>query len=74
MGSRIDTLIEGGTVVAGGLVSDATVAIGDGKIVGLLSPGVQVSDTTVRRIDAPRKNRHAHRRIVSSFVRICPDR
>jgi dihydropyrimidinase len=55
MGSRIDTLIEGGMVVAGGRVSEATVAIGDGRIVGLLSPGVEVSDPAARRIDASRK-------------------
>ena len=55
MGSRIDTLIEGGAVVAGGQVSEATIAIGDGKIVGLLSPGVPVAEATARRIDASGK-------------------
>src|SRR6516162_7798868 len=55
MGSRIDTLIQGGAVVAGGQVSEATIAIGDGKIVGLLSPGVPVAEATARRIDASGK-------------------
>jgi dihydropyrimidinase len=55
MGSRIDTLIEGGRVVAGGQVSEATVAIGDGTIVGVLSPGVQIAEATARRIDATGK-------------------
>jgi dihydropyrimidinase len=55
MGSRIDALVEGGAVVAAGRVSEATVAIGDGKIVGVLSPGLQVSDPTARRIDASGK-------------------
>jgi len=55
MGNQIDTLVEGGMVVAGGMVREATVAIGDGKIVGLLSPGVDVSSAMARRIDATGK-------------------
>ena len=55
MGNQIDTLVEGGMVVAGGMVREATVAIGDGKIVGLLSSGVDVSSAMARRIDATGK-------------------
>jgi dihydropyrimidinase len=55
MGRRIDTLIEGGRVVAGGQVSEATVAIGDGTIVGVLSPGVPIAEAPARRIDATGK-------------------
>jgi len=55
MGRQIDTLVEGGKVVSGGRVSEATVAIAAGKILGLLSPGMEVTPGTARRIDASGK-------------------
>ncbi len=56
MVNRIDTVVEGGLVVAGGTASQATVAIGEGKIVALLAPGMLPPEAAqARRVDAAGK-------------------
>ncbi len=56
MVKKIDTVVEGGLVVAGGTVSRATVAIGDGKITALLAPGLLPAEASkAQRIDAAGK-------------------
>ncbi|HEX9015355.1 MAG TPA: dihydropyrimidinase [Chloroflexota bacterium] len=56
MMERIETVVEGGLVVAGGTVSPATVAIGGGKIVGLLAPGALAAEAAqAKRVDATGK-------------------
>jgi len=56
MVSRIDVVVEGGLVVAGGTVSPATVAISEGKILALLAPGMLPAEAAdARRVDATGK-------------------
>lgn len=56
MVESIDTLVEGGRVVTGGAVSEATVAISDGKIVAILAPGMTPPEAAqAERIDATGK-------------------
>ncbi len=56
MVEKIDTLVEGGLVVAGGAVSHVTVAISDGKIAALLAPGMLPPEAAqAQRVDATDK-------------------
>jgi dihydropyrimidinase len=56
MGKRIDTIVEGGLVVAGGTVSPATVAISDGTIAAILAPGALPEGAAqAKRVDASGK-------------------
>ena len=53
MVKSIDTVIEGGLVVAGGSAGAATVAISDGKIAALMAPGMLPPGAAqARRVDA----------------------
>ncbi len=56
MAKRIDMVVEGGRVVAGGTVAEATVAISEGTIAALLAPGVLPPEAAhAQRIDASGK-------------------
>ncbi|MGI5835689.1 MAG: dihydropyrimidinase [Chloroflexota bacterium] len=56
MGKCIDTIVEGGKVVAGGVVADATIAISGETIAGIFSPGTMpLNVANAHRIDASGK-------------------
>lgn len=56
MGKQIDLIIEGGRVVAGGVVTEATIAVSGESIAGLLAPGVvPLEAAQARRLDASGK-------------------
>lgn len=53
MVKKIDMVVEGGLVVAGGTVSRATVAVSEGKIAALLAPGMLPPEAgQAQRVDA----------------------
>ena len=53
MGRQVDMVIEGGRVVAGGVVAEATVAVSNGRIAALLAPDVPTPATEgAQRINA----------------------
>lgn len=67
MADAIDMLITGATVVDAGGLSDASVAIGDGRVLALLPPGAapearQVIDATGRMLLPGLVDAHAHLR------------
>ncbi len=56
MVKKIDLVVEGGLVVAGGTVSQATVAVAEGKIAALLAPGMLPPEAAqAQRVDATGK-------------------